>query len=213
MPEPDISKLQQLLQDRNDKARPSGRASAPFPIILDADLAIDLSRARQQLAIAEQAVTDWETEANTDKRQGGRRKVPADLTTAAAEAKAQVDELEAEAEEVKVILVFVALTATDNDELQKMHPPREGDEEDQKYGFNLAAFPTARMRECAARVVGMDDQPLDLDPKELVAGMSPGERDLAIQVVNGINNQMASVPFYDANSQSRQRSGGKSRRR
>lgn len=210
---PDLAKLQQLLQDRNDKARPAGRASAPFPIILDADLAVDLSRARQQLAIAEQAVTDWQTEAKQDPRQGGRRKPPADLQQAVTDAQQQVDDIEAEAEEVKVILVFVALTADANDELMKQHPPREGDEKDLEYGFNLAEFPVARMRECAARVVSMDDEPLDLDPKDLVAGMSPGERDLAVQVCNGLNAQMASVPFYDANSQRVQRSGGKSRRR
>lgn len=209
---PDISKLQQLLQDRNDKTRPSGRASVPFPIILDADLAIDLSRARAELAAAEQAVDDWEAEAAQDQRQGGRRKPPADLQTAVAEAKARVEELEAEADEVKVILVFVALPADENDALQKQHPPREGNETDAEYGYNTAEFPVARMRECAVRVVGMDDQLLDLDPKKLVDGMSQGERDLAVQVSNGCNAQLASVPFYDANSRSRQRSGGKSRR-
>jgi len=209
---PDLSKLQQLLQDRNDKARPSGRASAPFPIILDADLAIDLSKARAELQAAETTLNEWEAEAKQDTRQGGRRKPPADMQKAVDEAKARVDELETEADEVKVILVFVALPAADDDELMKLHPPREGNERDQDFGFNAAEFPVARMHACAARVVDMDDQLLDLDPKKLVEGMSPGERDLAVQVCNGVNAQMASVPFFDANSHSRQRSGGKSRR-
>lgn len=210
---PDLAKLQQLLQDRNDKVRPSGRASAPFPIVLDADLAVDLSRARQELSVAEQAVKDFEEESKTDSRQGGRRKPPADLTADVDQAKARVAELEAEADEVKVMLVFVALTANDNDELQKQHPPREDNDADKEYGVNLLEFPVARMNACASRVVDMDNNLLDLDPKKLVEGMSPGERDLAVQVCNGINNQMASVPFYDANSQRVQRSGGKSRRR
>jgi seryl-tRNA synthetase len=210
---PDISKLQQLLQDRNDKARPAGRASAPFPVILDADLAIDLSKARQELQQAEEAVKDWEAEAKQDARQSGRRKVPAELTAAVAEAKARVEELQAEADEVKVQLIFVALRADENDELEKQHPPREGNDDDKKWGFNADTFPVARMHECAARVVDMDNNLLDLDPKKIVTGFSQGERDFAVQVVNGVNAQLASVPFYDANSQSRQRSGGKSRRR
>lgn len=209
---PDVEKLRQLLNDRNDKSRPRGRASAPFPIILDADLAIDLSQARGELQAAETAVTDFENEAKKDARQGGRRKPPADMQADVDQAKQRVEELEAEADGVKVMLVFVALPAEENDALMKEHPPREGDEGDQQYGFNRLDFPVARMHKCANRVVGMDDEPLDLDPKKLVSGMSPGERDLAVQVCNGVNAQMASVPFYDASSQSRQRSGGKSRR-
>lgn len=209
----DISKLQQLLQDRKDKNRPAGRASSPFPIILDADLAIDLSKARNELAAAEAELTEWENEQKGDARQGGRRKPPADLQSKVDDARQRVTDLEADAEDVKVILVFVALRASDNDELQKQYPPREGNETDAEFGYNTADFPVARMRECAARVVSMNDEPLDLDPKEIVDEMSQGERDLAVQVCNGINAQLASVPFYDANSQSRQRSGGKSRRR
>lgn len=210
---PDIDKLRQLLNDRNDKSRPRGRASAPFPIILDADLAIDLSKARAELQASETALDDFEKDAKNDTRQGGRRKPPADMKTDVDEARQRVEELEAEAEGVKVMLVFVALPAEENDALLKEYPPREGDEGDQEYGFNRLDFPVARMLKCANRVVSMDDEPLDLDPQKLVSGMSPGERDLAVQVCNGVNAQMASVPFYDANSQSRQRSGGKSRRR
>lgn len=210
---PDIEELRQLINDRKDKSKPVGRASAPFPVILDADLAVDLSRARGQEQAAKTALEDWKTEAEKDQRVGGRRKPPAEYQNAVDEAAARVAELEAEADGFKVILVFVALPADDNDELMKQHPPREDDEDDQKFGFNLATFPVARMHECAAKVVSLNDEPMDLDPKSIAAGLTAGERDLAVQVVNGINNQMASVPFYDASSQSRQRSGGKSRRR
>lgn len=206
---PDLAKLQALLQDRNDKVNPRGRASAPFPIVLDADLAIDLSRARQNLANAEQAVTDHKAAASSDTRQGGRRKVPDDLTAAVDKAKAQVAEIKAEADDVTVQLIFVALQADENDALEKLHPPREDNEQDKQNDLNSDTFPIARMHACANRVLGMDDTLLDLDPKALATGMSTGERDLACQVVNGINGQVASVPFYAANSQSRQRNGAK----
>lgn len=210
---PNIEDLQRLLNDRKDKSKTGGRASAPFPVILDADLAVDLSRARGQEQAAQTTLDDWQAEAEKDQRVGGRRKPPIHLQTAVDEAAARVAELEAEADGLKVILVFVALPADDNDELMKQHPPREDDEDDQKYGFNLATFPIARMRECATKVVGLDDNLLDLDPKGLVAGLTAGERDLAIQVVNGINAQVASVPFFAASSPSRRRSGDKSKRR
>lgn len=208
---PDMKKVQQLLQDRKSP-KSSSRASAPFPIVMDSDLAVDLSHARQALAEAQQDMENWATEAAADSRQGGKRKPPADKEQAVADAQTRVEELEAEAKDVTVTLVFVALTANDQDALIKQHPPRPDNDEDAKYGYDVTTFPIARMRECAAKVIGDNDEELDVDIPDLIAGLQPMERDFACQVVNGISAQAWSVPFYAANSQSRQRSGGKSRR-
>jgi hypothetical protein len=209
---PDMAKVQALLQDRKSP-KSKGRASAPLPIVMDADLAVDLAQARQELANAEYAITEWAKKVTEgDHRQGGKPKPPADMNKRVAAAQERVDELKAEADEVTVLVVFVAMPADQQDELEKLHPPREGNKADEEQGINLDTFPRARMRECAAKVVDFDDNVLPLDPIEIVDGMSTGERGLAIQVVNGISSQVASVPFFDASSQSRQRSGGKPRR-
>lgn len=207
---PDMEKVQALLQDRKSK-KSKGRASAPFPIVMDADLAIDLAQARQELANAEQAINDWSKKIAEDSRHA-KPKPPPELNKRVAAAQERVDEIKAEADEVTVLVVFVAMPADAQDELEKLHPPREDNKADAEQGINLDTFPRARMRECATKVVDFDGNELALDPIEIVDGMSTGERGLAIQVVNGISSQIASVPFFDASSQSRQRSGAKSRR-
>lgn len=209
---PDMDKVRALLQDRKSPTAKKGRASAPFPVVMDADLAIELAQARQELANAEQAVTDWAHELAENDSRHAKPKPPAELNKRIAEAQKRVDEIKAEADEVTVILVLVAMHAEKQDELEKLHPPREGNKDDEKHGVNIATYPIERLRQCAAKVVDFDDNLLDVDPQDLIIGMSSGERDLACQVTAGISQQIASVPFYDASSQSRQRSGGKPRR-
>lgn len=207
----DLAKLEALIQDRKSK-QPKGRASAPYPIVLDADIAVDLSRAQQQLINAGAAVDKWVAEKAQTPRQGGKPKPPADLTDAVTKAQELVDEIKAAADEVTVMLIFVALPADEHDELELKHPPRPDDEKDAEHGFNIDTFPVARMHACAARVETLDEEPTNFDPLDLIKGMSTGERDLAAQVVSNLTNQLASVPFYAASSQSRQRSGARSRR-
>ena len=210
---PDIAKLQALLQDRNSE-QPKGRASAPFPVILDADLAVQLNQARQMLTNAEGALEAWKKKATEgDKRQGGSPRLPADLTKAVAEAQSLVDELSAEADDATVKLVFVALKKDKYDELLKLHPPREDNERDHQLQYNADDFPDALMRACVTKVVSLDDDLLDLDIDQIISGLSTGERNVACNVAIGLNLQTFSVPFSAANSPSRQRSGGKSRRR
>jgi hypothetical protein len=210
---PDLEKMQQLLKDRQSP-KGKGRASAPMPIMLDADLAVDLEQAKNRYANAESEVAEQEKAAAGDKRVGGGK--PPDLAEAQktlTAAQKALDEAQEAADEHTVQLVFTALKADEFDELIKQHPPRDDDEGDQSRGYDRSTFPTALLVASPATVVTLDGDPFGLDPAEVISGMSHGEKDLARSVVLGLNVQTFSVPFSAANSRSRQRSGGKSRRR
>jgi hypothetical protein len=208
MPEDKHARLQALLLDRKSKT-PKGRASAPFPIILDADLAIALARAEQSRSVALEAIAEAEKEAAGDKRMGGTPKIDPALIEELTAAEASLAEAEAAADEATVQIVFTALKTGPFDELVKEHPPREGDETDQQFEYNRSTFPDALVRACATKVVDLDGDEIETDPLELIDGFSNGERITAQNVVNGLNQQAASVPFYNARSQSRQRNGAK----
>lgn len=210
---PDLERMQQLLRDRQTP-KGKGRASAPMPIMMEADLAIDLEQAKNLLNVATNAVADEEKKAAGDQRQGGG--TPPDLAAAQKElaaAQKAVDEAQEAADEVTVQIVFTALTDDDFDQLLMQHPPRDDDEGDQTRGYNRATFGRALLAASPAKVLTLDGDPFDLDPAETLAGMSHGEKDLARSVVLGLNVQTFSVPFSAANSRSRPRSGGKSKRR
>lgn len=210
---PDIDHLQQLLRDRQS-AKGKGRASAPLPIVLDADLAVDIEQAKIAYANAQSEVAQLEKEAAGDGRVGGAKSPKLSEAQKALEAaKKRVDEAQAAANDVTVQLVFTALKSDEYDRLLKEHPPREDDEGDKQRGFDYSTFPDALLTVSPAKVVDIDGDPLELDAAEIIAEMSHGERDMARSVVMGLNVQTYSVPFSVANSQSRQRSGGKSRRR
>jgi hypothetical protein len=202
-------RLQSLLQDR--KSSTKGRMSAALPVILEADLAVRLNMARQAVQNAESEIAAFQKDNPGDKRSGGvaRADVPADLQKALDDAQAEVDRIEDEAADVTVRLVFVALKYDDFDKLEKAHPPRDGDDRDAEYGANVDTFPEVLMRASAVKVTDYDDNIVDLDIDELIEGMSNAERNMACQVARGVNVNPASVPFYDANSRSRRRSGGK----
>lgn len=211
---PDIEELQKLLRDRQSPKATKGRASAPFPLVMNADLAVDLQQAELVFAAAQDAVAQQEKEAAGDTRVGGT-KSPG-LAAAQAELKAAqkaLDEAKAAANDVTVQMVLTALTSNDYDELVMKHPPRQDNESDQNLGYDQSTFSEALLQASPAKIVDLDGNPLDLDKDDLVAGMTHGERDLARRVVTGLNAQVFSVPFSAVNSPSRQRSGAKPRRR
>lgn len=208
IPDERHAKLQALLQDR--KTSKKGRASRYLDLILDADLAEALALARQELAEAEAERDDTFNETRkTDRRQGGTVPIDPVITERVEAAQAAADDAQTAADEATVRIVFVALKNDEFDQLTKEHPPRDSNEEDLEVGYNRDTFPDALMRACAAKVLDLDGNLLDVDPGDVIDGMSNGERVLACQVSNAVNMRVASVPSYGASSQSRQRSAGK----
>lgn len=212
---PDLEELQRLLRDRQSPKATTGRASAPFPLVMNADLAVDLQQAEMVFAAAQDDVALREKEAAGDSRVGGT-KSPA-LTAAQAElrkAQKALDEAKAAANEVTIQMVITALTSNDYDELLMKHPPRDDDENDKALGYNQSTFPEALLQAAPAKILDLDDNPLPgFEKEDLIDGMTHGERDLARRVATGLNAQVFSVPFSAVNSPSRQRSGGKPKRR
>jgi hypothetical protein len=210
------ARLQQLLLDRKSK-EPKGRASVPFPIILDADLAVAVNQAQQDLDAAQGAIDKYKAdqakareEGTGDRRHGSKASaVPKELTDALAEAEKRVEEADAAADAAMVQLVLVALKSDEYDELTKLHPPREGDKKDAEDGVNRETFFAALLRDCATKVLDADDDEIEMDIDDVIGGMSHGEREVAFVAVRNLNMQMASVPFFSAKSQARRRKGAR----
>lgn len=211
MPEDRHAALQALLQDR--KSPTKGRISVPMNIILKANLALELDAAERELQAAKEAATEAEKASKGDARAGGQ--VPADpaLLARVAEAEAAFEAAEEAAADATVKIHFAALKGNDYDELEKQHPPREGDEKDAAEGNNRSTFPRALMYESAVKVVDRDDQLVDMDCRDLLDTLSPGERLYAETIAMQVNIRTNAVPFSVAGSSSRQRSGSKSKRR
>jgi hypothetical protein len=206
---PDHSALQQLLQDR--KTSTKGRASKWMNICLDAKLSMVLALAEQELAETKSAVAVAELSA--EKRAGGTVAVDPELTKKVTAAEKAVAAAEKAADAATVTVTFTALKSHDYDELLKLHPPREGNERDQATDVNQETFPDALMLASATKVEDSDGNIIEMDLEELLGTLSNGERIVACQVANDVNLRTLSVPFSDANSQSRQRSGSRSSRR
>lgn len=208
MSAPDHDKLLALLQDRKQSSK--GRASRRMSVCLDADLAADLEDAQAELAEANEAVADA-AKAETP-RAGGR--VPTDpaLQKRVTDAEKAVVAAERDVDAASVTVTFTALKADAYDDLLKKYPPREGDELDKISDYNRDEFPDALMRASASKKVeDADGKPVAMDVEELIDEMSNGERWLACQIAGQINDRTSS--FYEAKSQSRQRSGSNSKRR
>ncbi|MFC0623237.1 hypothetical protein [Kribbella deserti] len=208
-------RLQALLQDRKSKA-PKTRATAPFPLVLDANLAIARARAEQTLDLVKAEYQDAEqarSGEDADVRQGGRAPIDPALTKALREAEKAHAEAAAAADEVTVHIILVALSDDEYDKLAKEHPPRKDNTDDAEHGWNIETFPGALTKACAARVTDAEGNLLDTDPGELIDTLAKGEKQTAYSVCVGLNSQVTSVPFSRANSHTSQRSGGKSRRR
>lgn len=203
---PDHSALQALLQDR--KTSTKGRASKWMSICLDAKLSMTLALAEQELTVAKATA-----EAATEKRAGGT--VPADpeLAKVVTAAEKAVTVAEKAADAASVTVTFTALKAADWDALMKEHPPREGNEYDAANDVNTSTFSDALMLASATKVEDSEGNIIEMDLEELLGTLSNGERIVACQVANDVNLRTLSVPFSDANSQSRQRSGSRSSRR
>jgi hypothetical protein len=208
---PDHSALQEMLQDR--KSSTKGRITLPMNIILQANLALDVNNAERALEAAKGAVDEAEKAADGDKRAGGTPAIDPLLTAAVDEAQAAFDAAEEAAAAATVKVVFTALKGDDYDALVKQHPPREGDEGDAAEGYNRSTFPKALMYESATKVLDRDDELVDMDTTDLLGTLSPGERLFAETIAAQANVRTTAVPFSVAGSQSRQPSGGKSKRR
>jgi len=209
------ARLRELLNDRNSK-EPKGRASIEFPIILDAALSLEVSLAQQHLAAVNGAIETHQREqaqakedGKGDRRVGSKTTIPADLKNQLDAAQVRADAADEAADDAMVQLVLVALKSEQYDELIKAHPPREDNADDAKNGVNVHTFPDALLRACATKVLDDEDAEIEMDLTGLIDGMSSGERQVARQAAQQINVQVATVPFYNANSQSRRRNGAK----
>ena len=211
MPE-DVDKhaaLKALLQDRKSPT-PKGRASRPMALCLDTGLSMDLEDAEAELDEAKQAVD--EAEAMAEPRAGGKIAIDPELTKRAKAAEKAVADAEAAVDAASIIITFAALKANDYDELLTEHPPREGNDQDPLYGYNLETFPAALMEASASKTIkDADGNLVELDIADILATMSAGERTVAAAVALNLNQRQSS--FSDAKSQSRQRSGSSSKRR
>lgn len=212
MPEVDHHEhLRALLQDRKSSTKAKGgRASRRMAICLEADLAEDLEDADQELAAAKEDLA--KAEANADVRAGGRVAVDPELTKRVAKAEKAVAEAVAAADAASVFITFKALRAEVYDEVQKEHPPRDGNELDLLSDFNRDTFPDALMRKSALPTVeDVNGRPVAMDVQEVITEMSDGERNTGCRTALEVNGRASS--FFEANSHSRQRSGNNSKRR
>jgi hypothetical protein len=206
---PDHSALQALLQDR--KTSTKGRPSRRMGICLDARLSTTLGLAEEDLAAAKAAA---DVAAGTaDKRAGGKVAIDPELTKQLKAAEKAVAEAETAADAATVTITFTALKAADYDALMKEHPPREGNQMDAVADVDESTFPDALMLKSATKVEDADGNLVDMDVADLLGTLSNGERIVACQVAGDVNRKTLSVPFSDANSQSRRRSGSSSNRR
>lgn len=203
-------RLKQLLQDRRSPTK--GRASRRLNVCLDASLAAAVAEAQQKVTEAENDIAAHNEQHKGDIRQGGKIPVPQDLTDRLAEAERALEEAEAEADEATVSVLFVALKSDDYDKILKEHPPAEGNDADKEFGANRETFLAALMAACAQRVEH-NGEIIDMEPGEVLDTLTSGEKSIAHTVALEINlRSNSTVPFSGANSQSRQRSGGQSRR-
>jgi hypothetical protein len=206
---PDHSALQALLQDR--KTSTKGRASKWMNICLDAKLSLDLALAEQELDAVDDAIA--EAEKNGEKRAGGKVAIDPELAKRKKEAEKVVADAEVAVDAASVTVTFTALKAKDYDELQKKHPPRDGNQMDLAAEHNRDTFPDALMFASATKVEDVDGNLIEMDLTELLETLSDGERVVACQVSNDVNGRNLSVPFSDASLPSRRRSGSSSKRR
>lgn len=206
---PDHSDLLALLQDRKKSSK--GRASRKMTICLDEELAITHAEAEAELAAAKAAVNYAEDHA--DKRAGGKVAIDPALTKEQKAAEKAVEDAKSAMDAKSLVLTFTALKSGDFDALQAEHPPREGNEADGANQHNVDTFPDALMRASATKVTDTDGTLIDADLGDVIDGLSNGERIIACQVANGVNDRTASIHFSDAVSQNRRRSGSSSNRR
>lgn len=203
---PDHDALLALLQDR--KTTKKGRATRRVHICLDEDLAMSRAIAEQELAAAEEAVQYAEDHA--EKRAGGKVAIDPALVKAKAAAEKAVEAAKTEAEKLTVVVTFTALKSEAYDKLLGEHPPREGNEIDAVNEHNVATFPDALMRASATKVTDVDGTLLDTDLPGLLDDLSNGERIVACQAANSVNDRTLNVHFSDAVSQNRRRRGSNS---
>lgn len=206
---PNHEALQALLRDRQTSTK--GRASKWMNVCLDAKLSLDLALAEEALDAVEDAIE--EAEKGADKRAGGKVATDPELAKRKKAAEKVVADAEVAVDAASVTVTFTALKAKDYDELQKAHPPREGDQRDMLAEHNRDTFPDALMFESATKVEDVDGTLVDMDTTELLETLSDGERVVACQVAFDVNGRNISVPFSDANLPSRRRSGSSSKRR
>jgi len=206
---PDHTDLLALLQDRKKSTK--GRASRKMTICLDEELAIAHAEAEAELAAANAAVKYAEDHA--DKRAGGKVAIDPALVKEQKAAERAVADAKTAMDAKSLVLTFTALKSADFDALQAEHPPREGNEADAASQHNVDTFPDALMRASATKVTDVDDTILDTDIDDVIDGLSNGERIIACQVANGVNDRTASIHFSDAVSRNRRRSGSNSNRR
>lgn len=206
---PDHDVLLALLQDR--KTSTKGRASRRMTICLNEELAMAHAVAEHELAAAKAAVKYAEDHA--DKRAGGKVAVDRELIKEEAAAEKAVNDAKAAADDVSVVITFTALKSGDFDALQNEHPPREGNKSDANQGHNVDTFPDALMRASATKLTDTEGKLIDADLGEILDGLSNGERIIACQTANLVNDRTASIHFSEAVSRNRRRNGSSSNRR
>ncbi len=203
-------RLQALLQDRKAK---KGRASRVLYLCLDAELAATLAEANGELNIIRSKIEEATKEQAHDKRQGGVVPIDPELQPQLDAAEAKVAAASEAADNATIGVLLVALPSAEYDQLMKKHPAPDDDAASKDFGADVEPFLDALVLACATKVQDRDGALIDIDPDELYATLSSGERDIARRYALEINQRVASVPFSVAKSSSARASDGRSKRR
>lgn len=206
---PDHDHLLELLQDRKSSTK-TGRASLRMAICLEADLSADLEDAELELAAVKEAAAV--AAASEPARAGGKVPIDPEMQKRVDAAEKAVAAAVKAADAASVFITFTALRAHDYDALLKEHPPRDGNDVDKLRDFNSETFPDALMAASASKKIeDVEGKPVAMDIEDIITEMSNGERAVGCQTALEVNGRTSS--FFEAKSQSRQRSGSSSKRR
>lgn len=204
-------RLQALLTDRKAK---KGRASRVAYVCLDADLSFKLAEAEQELDVIREQVDADAKEKAHDRRLGGGGVAPdPDLQSSLLAAEQKAAAAQDAADEVTVAITITAVPADEFDELLKKHPPRDGNEADQRFGAHVNTFCDALLLGGVTRIADRDGNLVDVSFDELLPTLSSGERQAVRGAALEANQRTASIPFSVSKSSNDRGSGGRSKPR
>jgi hypothetical protein len=216
----DHEALRALIHDRKSK-KGAGRVSRTLNLCLDGDLAVAHELAVAEVTAAQERIDKWrqdrprdaEGRPAGDRRMGDKPDDPPPGLVAELEGAEQAAAVAEKAKEpVTVQVVLAGIPNGQWDELVAANPPRDGNAQDKEYGANWSAFVADLFVECTVRVEH-GGEPLDVEPADLFAGLSPGEFAMVEAALMVVNKRQVSVSFSDAASQKNRPSAGKSKRR
>ena len=107
----------------------------------------------------------------------------------------EADEFAAEAKERGISVTLRNVGRKKWAEFVKAHPPREGDEEDAKAGFNVDDFPEALVPACIASLGGQEGF-TSSDVEEFLDSLSPAQFDLLSVAAFQLHNSLGADPNF-----------------